>query len=74
MITALFAILMVIVFGKLAIFALKATWGITKIVLTLIFFPAILIILALSGFMAIAFPVLIIAGIVTIIRKATIGI
>ena len=39
MLTALFIILMFAVFGKMIIFAFKASWGILKILLTIIIFP-----------------------------------
>ena len=70
MITLLFIILMLTVCGKLTAFALKTTWGITKFICTVILFPAIMIGLALSGFVAFAIPILIVAGIVLIIKSA----
>lgn len=39
MLTALFIILMFAVFGKLILFAFKASWGILKVLLTIIIFP-----------------------------------
>lgn len=63
--TLVFLILMIAVFGKLLIFAVKATWGITKILFTLVFFPLILIGLVAVGFMYIALPILLIVGIIT---------
>lgn len=43
MLTALFIILMFAVFGKMIIFAFKASWGILKVLLTIIIFPLFLI-------------------------------
>lgn len=71
MITFLFICLLLTVVGKLILLAFKATWGIAKIICTVVLFPAILIVLALSGLMVVAFPILIIVGIVLLICKLT---
>lgn len=68
MLTFLFTLFMLIIFGKLALFAFKATWGFAKILLTIVFLPILLIILFATGFVFLAFPILIIVGIVTLIR------
>ena len=60
----LFVILFLAVFGKLLSFALKAAWGITKILVSVVIFPLALIILVMAGLMYVALPVLVIAGIV----------
>lgn len=70
MITALFIICMIGIFGKIAFFALKATWGLTKVLFTLLFLPAILIIVAVSGLISIAFPVLLLIGGVMLLKSA----
>lgn len=64
MITLLFCILMLAVFGKLAVFAFRAAWSITKIVVYFILVPLFLIILLISGLVYIAFPILIIVGLI----------
>lgn len=69
MLELLFAICMLWVFGKMLIFGIKAAWGITKILFTIIFLPAILVGLVLGGLLYIAFPVLIIIGIVSALVK-----
>ncbi|CCX86843.1 putative uncharacterized protein [Clostridium sp. CAG:590] len=71
MITLIFIILMIMVFGKLLIWSIKAAWGITKILFTVVFLPIILIALALSGAIYIAIVLLIIGGIVTLVKSAT---
>lgn len=68
MITCLFIFLMLAIFGKLVIFAIKATWGITKVCLTLVFLPVVLIALAIGGLMYIALPALIIVGVVALVK------
>ena len=62
--TLFFLILMIAVFGKLLFFAVRATWGITKIFFTLVFFPLILIGLVAAGFLYIALPILLIVGMI----------
>lgn len=61
----LFFVLMIVVFGKLIKYAVKATWGIAKILVTVVFLPLILVGLVLSGLIFIAFPILVVIGIVT---------
>ena len=62
MLSLLFIILMFSVFGKILHMAIKLTWGITKVVFTLIFLPFIVIGLAVAGFMYLSILVLIVAG------------
>ena len=58
---------MIWIFGKLFIFGVKATWGISKLLLTVVFLPLILIGMVIGGLMSIAFPILIIVGIVALV-------
>ena len=62
--TIIFIILMLIVFGKILKFAIKAAWGITKIVVSLVLLPLILVGLALSGLIIVAIPVLVVVGLI----------
>ena len=71
MLTALFLILMFAVFGKMIIFAFKASWGILKVLLTIIIFPLFLIGLFFSGLVYIALILLLIAGIVSVVKSLT---
>ena len=66
MLELLFTILMFVVFGKILIFALKATWGISKILVSVVLLPLVLIILVFSGLIVLALPILIIVGIVSV--------
>ena len=52
--------------GKLIGLALKASWGLFKIIGGIIIFPLMLIVLILSGILYLAIPLLIIAGLVAI--------
>ena len=69
MITLIFTILLIGLVIKLVALALKATWGITKVVLTVIVFPVVLVVLAVSGLMVIAFPLLIVGGIIALVTR-----
>lgn len=66
MLGLLFTILMIVVFGKIFGFALKATWGITKIIFSIVLLPIFLIALVFMGLIWIAFPVLLVIGIVSL--------
>lgn len=67
MITLLFCILMFAVFGKLAAFAFRAAWGITKILVCFLLAPLLLIGIAFAGFMYIALFLLVIGGVVSFV-------
>ena len=68
MLNLLFFVLMIIVFGKLVGFAIRATWGISKVLVSLVFLPLLLIGLVLEGLLYIAFPILIIVGIISLFK------
>lgn len=71
MLSLLFTICMIWVFGKLLFFGIKAAWGISKFLVTIVLLPLILIGLVVGGLIYIAFPILIIAGIaVLVLSKA----
>ena len=63
----LFFILMIVVFGKILKFAIKATWSIAKVMVTLVFLPVILVGLVLAGLLTLALPILVVIGIVAFI-------
>ena len=66
MLTLLFVICMFGIFGKLIGLAFKMTWGIAKALFTLVFLPVILVGLAMGGLLVVAFPLLIVVGIVSL--------
>ena len=70
MLSLLFTVLMLVVFGKLFVFSVKASWGVAKILLTVVFLPINLVVMAVVGLMSLALPVLLIVGICTFIRAA----
>lgn len=67
MLTLIFIILLLFVFEKLLKLSMKATWGILKFLFTLVFLPITLIGLVIGGLIHIAFPILVIIGIVSLI-------
>ena len=67
MVTLLFTICMIWFIGKFFIFGLKASWGILKLLCTVVFFPMILIGMVVGGLVYIAFPLLLIGGIIGLI-------
>ena len=69
MLSLLFAIGMIWLFGKLFFFGLKATWGITKFLVTIVLLPLVLIVMAVSGMFYIAFIILIVDGIAAAIGR-----
>ena len=67
MLNLLFTILMIMIFGKILFFALRATWGITKILFSVVILPFVLVFLVLQGLIFIALPVLVIIGLISLV-------
>ncbi|SFQ35492.1 hypothetical protein SAMN04487928_13731 [Butyrivibrio proteoclasticus] len=70
MMTLLFMILFFGVFGKLIGFAFRASWSIMKVMLYIVFLPAILMIMLFGGLIYIALPILVIVGLVSFFSRA----
>ncbi len=66
MLTFIFVILMFLIFGKMLGFAIRAAWGITKILVWIVFLPITLLVFVLQGLVAIAFPILLIVGAISL--------
>ena len=64
----LFMILMFYIFGKLFFFGLKAAWGISKFVLTIILLPITLMVMVSCGLLYFAFVLLIVVGIISFFK------
>ena len=64
MLTILFTICMFWIFGKILVFGIKATWGISKILFTVVLLPFVLIGMVLGGLLFLALPILLVIGIV----------
>ena len=71
MLSLVFSIMMLVVFGKLLGLAIRASWTVLKIIFTLVFLPVILIGMCVAGMIYIAIPILIVLGIISIIASAT---
>ncbi len=67
MLEFLFLVCMVWVFGKMLIVGVKATWGISKILFTAVLLPLILLAMLLGGLIYIAFPIVLVIGIVELV-------
>ena len=63
MLSLLFMICVFWIFGKLFIFGLRAAWSVSKLLLTVVLWPVILIGMLIGGLLHLAFPILVIAGI-----------
>ena len=66
MLNIIFMILMFIVFGRILKFAIKAAWGMSKMICSIVLLPLFLICLVFKGLVEIAFPILVIVGIISI--------
>ena len=64
MLEIIFFVLSIVVFIKLLKFTFKVTWGITKFVFMLLFWPLVFAAFA-AGLMLLAIPVLLVIGICT---------
>ena len=64
----LFMILMFYIFGKLFFFGLKAAWGHSKFVLTIILLPITLMVMVSCGLLYFAFVLLIVVGIISFFK------
>ena len=62
----LFAICMIGFIWKLLVFGVRASWGIMKLLCTVVLFPVILIGMVVGGLLYVAFPLLIIAGVIVL--------
>lgn len=68
MITILLIALMLGIFGKLFGFALKAAWGIGKMVFSFILLPIVILVFIISGLLYFAVPILVIAGLIALFK------
>ena len=64
----LFMIVMFYIFGKLFFFGLKAAWGLSKFVLTIILLPISLMVMVSCGLLYFAFVLLIVVGIISFFK------
>ena len=62
----IFLILILAVFGNILMFAIRMTWGITKVLFSLVLLPITLVVLVLGGLLRIAFPLLAVIGLISL--------
>ena len=67
MLTLFFAIMMIGVFGRVAGLAISLSWGFLKVLLALIFLPGIIIAGFACGLLHLAFPILAIVELVSLL-------
>ena len=67
MLILLFAVCLIGFIGKCFVIGLKASWGIIKFLCYIVFFPVILIGMAVGGLIYVALPILIIGGIIVLL-------
>jgi len=67
MLTLFFAIMMIGVFGRLIGFAVSMSWGFFKVLLALVFLPGIIIAGFACGLLYLAFPILAVIGLVSLV-------
>lgn len=67
MISMIFTILMLAIFGRLLFFAIRLAWGFARVTLSLVLLPLGLIGLVLKGLIKLALPVLIVIGIISLL-------
>lgn len=66
MLTFIFCILMIVVFGNIVTFAVKMAWGVSKIVINLVLLPVIFIGMVLAGLFWLAIPLLVVIGLLSL--------
>ena len=67
MLSLIFAICMIWIFGKLLIFGIKAAWSISKFLVTIVLLPLVLIGMVMGGLIYIAFLILIVVEIIALV-------
>jgi hypothetical protein len=68
--TTLFVLALIWLVWKIVVLGLKLTWGIARILCSVLFLPALLLVLVYVGLMYVAVPVLVIVGILVLIKLA----
>jgi hypothetical protein len=68
MITVLFCLAVVWLAWKMVVLGIKMAWGISMMILSVLFLPALLIALVYIGLTYVAIPALVIAGIVVLLK------
>ena len=67
MLSLIFIILMFVVFGKILWFAIKAAWGMSKIVCSVVLLPLLLLGMLIIGLVKLALPIILIIGVISLL-------
>lgn len=67
MLTLIFTIAMIVIFGKLIWLAVKLAWGTANVILSLVLLPVMIIAAFAFGLVKIALPVLAVVGLVALL-------
>ena len=65
MLSLIFWIMMLLIFGNVLMFAIKAAWGISKVICTVVLLPLVLVVMVLVGLIKLAFPILAVIGLIS---------
>lgn len=65
--TLLFSVMMFLIFGKLLLFAVRAAWGVSKVIVSLVMLPIGLVLLVVFGLIRLALPLLLIVGLISLL-------
>jgi hypothetical protein len=68
MITVFFCLAVVWLAWKIVVLGIKMAWGLARVILSVLFFPALLIALVYIGLTYVAIPALVVAGIVVLLK------
>ena len=68
MANVILGVLMILIFGRLLIFGIKAAWTITKFALYIVLAPIVLILFAFFGMTYLAIVLLVIIGIISLVK------
>lgn len=71
MLVLLFITFMIVIFGRLAIISFRVTWSLVRVIFTLVFLPLVFILALCGGLLKIAFPILLIVGIISLFTDKT---
>ena len=69
MLTLLFSVWLLYATWKLAVFAIRAGWGIFKTLLSVVFLPVMIVIFLIAGMIQLTMPLLGIIGICTVVKE-----
>lgn len=70
MLEIIFTVLVLLFVFRVIRIAVRATWGLFKVLLVIVFFPGLLISLAFAGMIILALPLILIGGTIALLTPA----